>query len=136
MSKICTSHTKGNTSLGLEWEAVFDYQGAGTLSTLFLSWMVIAWGYDTCGIPFFVEYVAEIVAANEPSSLNIWSSNEQGPTKETLVELFASLRALGDDGITVLVEQTKPTIQDRERRGQPPLACDEACLNNTMHGTS
>lgn len=43
---IDTPRRSSDTSLDLECEAVFDSQGAGTLSTVHSSWAILAWGYD------------------------------------------------------------------------------------------
>lgn len=130
---IDTPRRSSDTRLGLEWEAVFDFQGVGAMSTTNNSWAVLAWGYDTCGIPYFVAYESEIADINDPPGLVIHSRSDQGPTKETLAEIFSSLRAVGNKEITALVEQTKPTIQDGERRGQAPVVCNDACVNNTIY---
>ena len=131
---IDTPHRSSNTSLGIEWDAVFDFQGVGAISTINSSWAILAWGYDTCGLPFFVMYQTETASITSSPDLDILSRSDQGPTKETLVEILRSLRALGDEGITALVGQIKPTIQDGKRRGQPPVVCDEACVDNILYG--
>lgn len=97
------------------------------------TWSILSWGYDTCGIPFFVAYESEIVAVNNPPGLDIQSKSDQGPTKETLDDILASLKALGNKDITALAKQTVATVQDGERRGLPPVACDAACINNTVY---
>ncbi len=96
------------------------------------TWAVLSWGYDTCGIPFFVAYESEIVAVGNPPALDIESKSEEGPTKETLNEILTSLKALGNKEITALVKQVAATVQDGERRGRAPVACDAACVNNTI----
>ena len=122
-------------TLGSEWDAAFHFQGVGAMASTNNSWAILSWGYDKCGIPYFVAWESEIVTVGQPPALDIHVRSDEGPTEETMKEIIASLKALGNEAITDLAERTVPLVQDGERRGLPPVVCDAACQNNTVYSS-
>lgn len=128
---IDTPRRSTQESLGPEWDHVYDFAGTGAIAAVNNTWELLAWGYDTCGVGYMVIYETAVAANDSPSSLDIESRLDVGPSHETLVEIYEQLRGLGSEELTNLVEETVQLVQNGDRRGLGPVSCDAACINNT-----
>ena len=68
------------------------------MADLTASWSMIAWGYDSCGIPYFAMFEDAL-----GPSIDIFSRSDTGPSRETLQKLFGELRDLGNKELWDLV---------------------------------
>lgn len=109
---------------------VFDYVGTGVFDVINNTWELMAWGYDTCGNGYFLNYETPVAATGAPADLDIQSRVEDGPSEETLQELIKGVEALGNDELTKLAQQLTKLPIDGRRSGKPPVVCDEACVEN------
>ena len=129
---VDTPRRSSDTSLGPEWDSVYDYAGTGAHVTANETWEVLAWGYDMVGDGYLVVYEA---GATENGTLtpglDIMSRSEDGPCMETVDAIFRGLVQLGDAGLTELTHSTQKAAIDGRRGGMPPTPCDAACMNNT-----
>lgn len=129
---IDTPRRSNNKTLGSGWNDVYDFVGTGGLAAVNNSIEIMAWGYDTEGVPYTVMYETAVLdpAQPQPADLDIDSKSDMGPTNATLHFIFKALLELGNQDISELVKQTVPLVQNGARRGLGPVVCDAACVNN------
>lgn len=127
---IDTPRRSNDKSLGPEWDDVYDFVGNGKLAALNNTFEVLAWGYDTSGIPYHVVYETLVVATNSPTDIDVLSGSDTGPSKATLTEIFNALYTFKNAQVTQIARQVMPLTQNGARRGLGPVVCDEACVNN------
>ncbi|CAL1699618.1 unnamed protein product [Somion occarium] len=134
---ILTEHTidtprrSKDPSLGPEWDAVYDTVGTGNMAAVNNTWELLAWGYDTCGDGYLVIYETATPIIRSPSGLDIESRSENGPSPETLADIFVELLALNNTELSELVKGTVKQVVDGRRWGMSPVECDAHCVNNT-----
>lgn len=113
-------------TLGPEWDYAFEFAASlGSNNTNYM-WSMIGWGYDTCGVGYFVVY------EDSSPTLDILSRSDDGPSESTLEEIFSAIRELGNGELAQLVNQTVAMVQNGARRGSPPFQCGVDCVNNTF----
>ena len=126
-----------NTIAGHDVRFVSDFRGGGIFRNNTNTIELLAWGYDTHEVPFLVLYETAVqgpgTGAN-PAGLDIESRSEHGPSRPTIRTIHAAIDALGDPGLTAVARQLKRLGRDGRRRGEAPVVCDEACLNNLNSG--
>lgn len=127
---VDTPRRSNNPSLSPEWDDVYDFVGTGSLSPINNSIEILAWGYDTIGVPYVVIYETPVAATGAPSDIDINTRSDTSPSKATLTKIFDALLSLNNAEITALVQQTVPLVQNGARRGSGPVVCDAACVNN------
>ena len=130
---IDTPRLSNDPSIGSGWADVYDWVGAGAVSTMNNSIEVIAWGYDTDGIPYTLVYETPITdpAHPQPADIDVASRSDSGPSQATLTEVFAALSSLGNQELSDLIGQVVPLVQNGARDGQPPVTCDATCMSNS-----
>lgn len=125
------------TSASHDVRFVSDFRGGGIFRNNTNTIELLAWGYDTHGVPFSVLYETAVqgpgTAAN-PAGLDIESKSGQGPSRRTVRAIRDAIDALGDPGLTAVARQLTLLGRDGRRRGTAPVVCDEACLNNLNTG--
>jgi hypothetical protein len=110
--------------------SVYRFDGTGYLSGVSNIWEETAWGYDTKGVGYRVEYETAVVG--EGPCVNILSREETGPSQETLKEIFNSMRELyaGNESLLELVQNVTQLVVDGRRTATAPVACDMSCVDN------
>lgn len=131
---IDTPRRSNDPTLGPGWADIYDFVGTGGLRTINNSIEMIAWGYDTDGVPYAVMYETPVLDPSNlgPADIDIDSRSDTGPTNATLGVIFDELLKLGNKEIAALTEQIVPLVQNGARRGLGPVVCDAACVNNGL----
>lgn len=115
-----------NESFGPKWDDTFQGVGVGGAAGFNLTWAIVAWGYDTIGVGYFVIY--EHSPPN--SAFDIFSRSDGGPSPETLRSIDEAMRKLGDQQLSQIIDRIVPMVQNGARRGSPPFQCDATCIND------
>jgi hypothetical protein len=111
--------------------SAYNFVGVGALAALNGSYSTLAWGYGTDGVGYDLEYNAASNANGGVSALNILSRIENGPSEETFQLLVSGVLSLGNAELAGLAQGLTKLPNDGRRTGLPPVACPEACVNNT-----
>ena len=93
---------------------------------------MLAWGRDSAGIAYRVEYETAAPGEGGDACVNFLSRNEDGPSEETLAEIWEGLGALvkGNSALEGIVGSIQKMTHDGRRTGVAPVACDEDCMMN------
>jgi len=115
---------------------VFDFAGTGHLNQARNTWELLAWGWDAHGVEYLVAYETPVAASNisagAPAGIDFESRVKGGPDAQTRAGLVAAVERLGVRELSVLVQEVVATPVDARRDGLPPVACDEACIDNVI----
>lgn len=115
---------------------VFDFHGVNHFNQAMNAWELMAWGYDVNGIEYILVYETPVppnnVSAGATAGIDIESRTKGGPDNETRAALIQAVKDLGLAELTTFAEQIKATLTDERRDGQPPVACDEFCIENVV----
>ena len=113
---------------------VFDFAGTGHFNQARNTWELLAWGWDECGAEYLVAYETPVapsnVSAGAPAGVDFVSRVKGGPDARTRAGLVAAVERLGVGELSALVREVVATPVDGRRDGLPPVACDEACIDN------
>jgi len=92
------------------------------------TWEVIAWGYDSKGVPYSVVY--ETPDAGIGPSLDIISRDDDGPSKDTLDAIYAAVKGLHNEALDALLASEVKLTQNGGRNGQLYPSCNATCVTN------
>ncbi|KAK3377637.1 hypothetical protein B0H63DRAFT_382525, partial [Podospora didyma] len=106
-----------DTPLAPAFPAVYNYTGSGILSQATDILSVLAWGTDCNGIGYRVSHSTFTPFTGTPASVDVLSRSKLGPDATTLANIKAALVALGNSGITALVNAMVAAAQDSGRDG-------------------
>ena len=111
--------------------SVYCFNGTGYLSSESNIWEETAWGYDTDGVGYRVEYETAAAGAGGPC-INVLSRGETGPSQATLNEILNGMRELyaGNKPLLELAHNVSKLHIDGRRTGNAPVACDMSCMEN------
>ncbi|KAF2645871.1 hypothetical protein P280DRAFT_503906 [Massarina eburnea CBS 473.64] len=108
---------------------VVEYRGTGLLAADNSTFIWLAWGCDTTGTPYYLNYAT--ASTHTTAGMDIMSTKEEGMDQATYDALLDGLIALGDDYIIAVAKNLTKTVQDGGRRGLPRVTtCDEQCRTN------
>jgi len=92
------------------------------------TWEVIAWGYDSNGVPYAVVY--ETPDAGIGPSLDIMSRDDDGPSKDTLNAIYAGVKSLYNEALNALLASVVKLPQNGGRNGELYPSCNATCVTN------
>ncbi|KAF2099348.1 hypothetical protein NA57DRAFT_55319 [Rhizodiscina lignyota] len=140
-NSINTSNPEIFTGFGYDYlrsdvPNVINFRGTGRLSEVANSLEMLAWGFDTDSVEWFVTYETTVPPSNATSGyaacLDINYRKKNGPRDETYSAIIKAIKDLCVPHLTTLAKQTRVLPTDNRRDGLPPVACDEACVENAI----
>jgi hypothetical protein len=94
------------------------------------TWEVIAWGYDSEGVPYSVLYETPADGGLVGPSLDIISRSDKGPSKPTLDTIYDGIKDLHNDALDALLKNVVKLPQNGGRNGQLFPSCNATCQTN------
>ena len=108
----------------------FTYIPTGPLAFANNTWEVIAWGYDSIGVPYSVVYETPADAGFVGPSLDIISRDDTGPSKATLDLIYAGIKELHNQQLDGLLASVVKLTQNGGRNGERYPSCNATCTSN------
>jgi len=108
----------------------YFYVPTGPLFFANNTWEVIAWGYDSNGVPYSVVYETPADAGFVGPSLDIISRDDSGPSKLTFDAIYEGIKALHNDQLDKLLASIVKLKQDGGRNGQRFPTCNATCMTD------
>ena len=108
----------------------YFYVPTGPLAFANNTWEVIAWGYDSNGVPYSVVYETPADAGLVGPSLDIISRDDNGPSKLTLDAIHEGIKGLHNDQLDKLLASEVKLKQNGGRNGQRYPSCNATCVTN------
>lgn len=96
------------------------------------TWEVIAWGYDSEGVPYAVVYETPEDGGLIGPVLDIISRSDKGPTKATLDAIYDGINDLHNDALDVLLKAVVVLPQNGARNGELYPSCNATCQANGL----
>jgi len=96
------------------------------------TWEVIAWGYDSDGVPYAVVYETPADGGIVGPSLDIISRSDKGPSKPTMDAIYDGISDLHNDALTALLKIVVKLPQNGARNGELFPSCNATCQTNGM----
>ena len=94
------------------------------------TWEVLAWGYDSEGVPYSVLYETPADGGLVGPSLDIISRSDKGPSKPTLDAIYDGIKDLHNDALDALLKIVVKMPQNGGRNGQLFPSCNATCQTN------
>ncbi|KAE8443026.1 hypothetical protein EG329_002420 [Mollisiaceae sp. DMI_Dod_QoI] len=108
----------------------YTYVPTGPLVFANNTWEVMAWGYDSNGVPFAAVYETPIPGGLEGASLDIISRDDNGPSKATLNAIYDGIKGLKNPQLNTLLASVVKLNQNGARNGQLYPSCNATCMTN------
>lgn len=126
------------TALGLDipapqyGSAVVNFSGQGDWHlTNYL--MFLAWGYDTEGEAYTVQYETPVEVGGD-GDISVISRKQGGPSQATTQAIFKALNKTfaheQRGNLSTYAQNLQPTKRDARRNGEGLVPCDAACMGN------
>jgi hypothetical protein len=106
----------------------YTYIPTGLIANYNNTWTVIAWGYDSMGVPYSVLY--ETAAYQSVPYLDFISRDECGIQDDTFQLLQDGVRHLNNIELNSLLANVTKLTQSGARNGQPYPSCNATCMTN------
>ncbi|KAN0112531.1 hypothetical protein V8E51_005482 [Hyaloscypha variabilis] len=94
------------------------------------TWEVIAWGYDSDGVPYAVVYETPADGGLVGPSLDIISRSDKGPSKPTLDAIYDGINDLHNDALSAVLKIVVKLTQNGGRNGELFPSCNATCQTN------
>jgi len=99
------------------------------------TWEVIAWGYDSDGVPYAVVYETPADGGLVGPSLDVISRSDKGPSKPTLDAIYDGINDLHNDALSAVLKIVVKLTQNGGRNGELFPSCNATCqTNGTLPG--
>lgn len=108
----------------------YTYIPTGPLFFANNTWEVMAWGYDTKGVPYSVVYETPADAGIVGPSLDIISRDDNGPSEETWKMIRAGIKGLHNKDLDNLLASVVKLTQNGGRNGELYPSCNSTCMTN------
>ncbi|KAF4630705.1 hypothetical protein G7Y89_g7440 [Cudoniella acicularis] len=108
----------------------YTYVPTAPLSFANNTWEVLAWGYDSNGVPYAAVYETPADAGFTGPSLDIISRDDNGPSKPTLDGIYDAIKYLKNSQLDALLSSVVKLPQNGARDGQPYPSCNATCMMN------
>jgi len=101
----------------------------GSLAAQNNTYEIISWGYDSLGAAFIIVYETP-AASQTKASLDIFSRDPSGPSKDTLDAIKSGIKSFGNQQLIDLLKDVTKTPQDGGRSNDPWPSCNATCRTN------
>ncbi|KAH8708366.1 hypothetical protein GQ44DRAFT_715554 [Phaeosphaeriaceae sp. PMI808] len=124
------------TSYGIDtpdsrYSAVLNYSGTGIIEGATGIFVLIAWGCDISGAPYYASYSTATPSTNTPAGIDIMSTSAKGLDVATANALINELKCLPNKEIQELSAALRKTTQNGGRDGLGRIStCDDYCKSN------
>lgn len=108
----------------------YTYVPSGPLAFANNTWEVIAWGYDSNGVPYAVLYETPADAGLVGPALDIISRDDDGPSKATLNAIYDGIKDLQNSQLNTLLASVVKLNQNGGRNGELYPSCNTTCMTN------
>lgn len=95
------------------------------------TWAVIAWGYDSNGVPYAVVY--EGAANGVGPVVDIISRDDDGPSKATVDLVLAGIKDLNNTVLGTALTSLMLVSQDGGRNEEMYPSCNATCMTNSRY---